>query len=131
MRTDVKIQAEFNEVRVPQIPLCSGGRPSYVTRGDFIEWGAGFRGRIVGLVKEAGDLDVKENHLVTVMIMLSGCCCERWVKASEVTNSARGRKSLQGGAMVKKGAWFYSDGFLNTPVDSARDCIHIVDLPIN
>lgn len=120
-RTDCKIRLS-GELRVPQIPIIGAGRPSYVKRGDYLRYrmpgGADpeYWGRVVGFVTAD---NIKGEHIIIVMMMLGGCMCERWVDPEWVydTASSDGVKIFR-----EKIEWFYSDDFLWTPQEVARQC---------
>ncbi len=120
MRTDVKVRQKI-EVRCKEIPLYSAGRPGSVKRGDWVEWGDGFRGRVVGSVVDPED---RKEYLVVVMQMLGGCCCERWVLPAEVTNTAYGH-GVFSNTYYDKAAWLFGDQFMHTKPDAARQCFDL------
>lgn len=121
MRTDVKVN-QRGLTRCPEIPIASPGRPSSVTRGDWIEWGDGFRGRIIGTVVDPDD---RKQYLVVVMQMLDGCCCERWVLPEHVTNTAHGNAGSQRDMYHDKASWLFGEQFFTTKPDAARQCFEL------
>ena len=122
MRTDVTVDTT-RSIRCPQIPLIGAGRPSHVTRGDWIEWETGglhCMGRVIGTVVNPDD---NEDYIVIAMQMLGGCVCERWAKPEWVFNTAFGGAS-HGNEMMAKRKWLAGDEFMDTPPDVARDAFN-------
>lgn len=114
MRTDVVFDTE----RRLKNPCPMVGSPDTLGRGDWIEWemssGSTDRGRIIGIVKPN---DECQEYFCVAWHIRSGGISERWILPKYVTAGFRGRDvSL----FLEKVNWLYSDDFLKTPPEIAR-----------
>jgi hypothetical protein len=114
MRTDVIVVTEGRH-RVPQIPTFSPGRKHYVERGDMVEWyisNIHHVGRVIGFTTDKDD----ENKLyIVVAHIIQDLVAERWVEPKDVHD-------CYSVSHYQKMQWLFSDNFLKTDVDKARQC---------
>jgi len=114
MRTDV--------VRYPNKRLRTGVScpigASTVGRGDVIEWHSGGAepnvGRIICVIRPKVQLQGDESPrlYLCVAMICGGVVAERWVKPEDVFSASPPTRLLE---------WLFSDHFLATDIDSARD----------
>lgn len=119
MRTDCKIKTKFS-IRLPQIPLCSAGRLSSASRGDWIKWRIGelsFQGRVICSAQP--DDEPTKVYLVIAM-MFNGLCCERWVDPADVIDAHSVRDEH-----AEKMTWLFGAEFMHTLPDHARQCFEL------
>lgn len=124
MRTDCTIDLE-GELRLPNIPIGSPGRRAWAKRGDVVEYRVGptgpgesswsFIGRVIGIVNAH---DLREPHLCVAMLLRGSESCEMWITPSQVVDCY----DLENVHTGVKALWLFSDAFLKTPVDMARNC---------
>lgn len=122
-RTDVEIITE-GLVRVPNIPIGSVGRATFVARGDFVLVDIGSQhqyGRVIGFVRNNEPAD-KNLYIVIVMLSITGSMWERWVLPNQVVDASHGLFGLY----FEKAAWFFGKDFLRTSPELARS---VSDLP--
>lgn len=113
MRTDIAVNANAS-VRVPQIPLASPGRKAYAERGDWIEWGDGERGRVIGAITESGT-----QYICVACELLGGCVCELWIAPQDVYDCRAHFDNA-------KSAWLHGDAFLASDPDKARNAFNLL-----
>lgn len=122
-RTDVEIITE-GSVRVPNIPIGSAGRATFVKRGDFVLVDIGSQhqyGRVVGFVRNNEPAD-KNLYIVVVVMTITGSMWERWVLPKQVINASYSICGLYS----EKVTWLFGKDFLRTSPELARS---VSDLP--
>ena len=122
-RTDVKIITK-GSVRVPNIPIGSSGRATFIKRGDFVLVDIGSHhhyGRVVGFVRNNEPAD-KNLYIVVVIMTITGGMWERWVLPSQVIDASYNICGLYS----EKVAWLFGKDFLRTSPELARS---VSDLP--
>lgn len=116
-RTDVKIITK-GSVRVPEIPIGSSGRATFIKRGDFVLVDIGSHhhyGRVVGFVRNNEPND-KKLYIVVIVMTITGSMWERWILPEQVLDASYSICGLY----QDKVAWLFGKDFLRTSPSMAR-----------
>lgn len=120
-RTDVKIITK-GSIRIPNIPIGSSGRATFVKRGDFVLVDIGSHpiyGRIIGFTRNPDD---NKLYVVVVVLTITGGMWERWVLPDQVLDASYSICGLYS----EKASWFFGKDFLRTSPELARS---VSDMP--
>jgi len=127
MITDRKIKTQFM-IRLEQIPISCAGRSPYAKRGTYVEYEIECkegdkiltpiygRGRVIGLTTDECDIQ----FLVVAQFNFMGLIYERWIRPKYVIDAAESSNLFS-----DKASWFFSDDFLSTDVDIARQAFDL------